>query len=113
METVKGRAVRKKNVIISASLFSPPSHFPTPFPGPLFLPWLPGEFPADKAASSGGISSLMWLRSKTVTKRNAKPNPETSGSKELKLPEINTYRSNHDVLRKDMARKPGVMTQVV
>lgn len=58
----------KKNVMRSASLFSPPSHFPTPFLSHLFLPWLPGEFPADKAASNGGISSLMWLRAKTVTK---------------------------------------------
>lgn len=104
---------KQKNYISSASLFSPLSHFPTPFLGLLFLPWLPGEFPADKAVSNGGISSLMWLRAKTMTKRNVKPNPETSGNEELKLPEINPYRSNHHVLHKGTARKQCVMTQVV
>ncbi|KAF4800247.1 hypothetical protein TURU_046014 [Turdus rufiventris] len=61
-----------------------------------------GEFPADKAVSNGGISSLMWLRAKTMTKRNVKPNPETSGNEELKLPEINPYSA---VLRNDRSLK--------
>lgn len=100
METMKG------TVLYQPLLFSPPSHFPTPFLGVLYLPWLPGESPADKAVSNGGISSLMWLRAKTVTKRNVELNPETSGNEELKPPEINTYSSNHHVLPKGMARKP-------
>lgn len=50
---------KEKNVMRSASPFSPSSHFPTPFLGLLFLPWLPGEFTKQRAM----VQSVVWCGS--------------------------------------------------
>lgn len=47
------------------------------------LPWRT-QVPAHKAGSNGCSTNTMWLRAKTVTKRNVWPNPETSSNEEIK-----------------------------